>query len=343
MKSTELIVQTESGLYCEAGDFFIDPWQPVKRAVITHAHSDHAHSGCEHYLASQEGERLTRLRLGEDADLETLAYGAQVNLNGVTVSLHPAGHITGSSQVRVEYRGEVWVVSGDYKLRLDPTCSPFEPIRCHSFITEATFGLPIYRWPLPQSVFQEVNAWWLANQQAGRASVLFAYAVGKAQRILKSIDASIGPLMTHGAVERVIDEYRSGGIDLPQTLPVSEAPKKTDWSRSLVIAPPSAQGTPWMRRFGNLSTAFASGWMSIRGTRRRKAIDRGFVISDHADWEELHDAIQATGADRVWVTHGYVDVLARQLREALGLDARELRTSYQGEGGSENDNFQSPD
>jgi putative mRNA 3-end processing factor len=325
------VSQTESGLFCEAGDFYIDPWLPVDRAIITHAHSDHAHPGCSRYLTSLEGERLARVRLGDEAKIQSLTYGEEIEMNGVSVSLHPAGHIIGSAQVRIEDRGEVWVVSGDYKLREDPTCSRFEIVSCHTFITEATFGLPIYRWPAPESVIDEINNWWRGNQESGKASLLVAYSVGKAQRILKGIDSSLGPIYTHGAVERIVDEYRAAGVDLPATVPVSESAKKTDWTKALIIAPPSAKGTPWARRFGTHSTAFASGWMSIRGTRRRQALDRGFVLSDHADWEELLTAIRATGAEQVWVTHGYVPVLARYLREELGLDARELRTSYEGE------------
>jgi putative mRNA 3-end processing factor len=326
---------TDSGLYCAAGNFYIDPWRPVARAVITHAHSDHAHWGSDHYLVTEAGERLYRIRLGADAKLHSLPYGQSVNINGVKVSFHPAGHILGSAQVRIEHKGEVWVVSGDYKLRPDPTCAPFEHLRCHSFISEATFGLPIYRWPDPETVFEEINAWWRANQAAGKASVIFAYAVGKAQRIAAGVDAGIGPIFTHGAVEKMMAEYRASGVALPTTTPVYEAPKKFDWSQALIIAPPSAQSSAWMRRFGTASTAFASGWMNIRGARRRRALDRGFVMSDHGDWDELLKAIQATEAPQVWVTHGYVHVLARYLREELGLDGRELRTDYQGEGGSD--------
>ncbi len=329
-----LVYQTDRGLYCEAGDFYIDPWKPVARAVVTHPHSDHAHYGSDHYLVSQEGERIFRMRLGADANLQTIPYGQSVNINGVSVSLHPAGHIIGSAQIRLEHNGEVWAVSGDYKLKPDPTCTPFEPVRCHSFITEATFGLPIYHWPESEIVYAEINAWWQANQAAGRASVVFAYAVGKAQRILAGIDSSIGPIFTHGAVEKMVREYRASGVALPDTTPVFEAPKKFDWSKALIVAPPSAQGSAWMRRFGKVSTAFASGWMNIRGTRRRKALDRGFVMSDHGDWEELLTAIRATEAEQVWVTHGYIPVLARHLREELGLDGRELRTQYQGEEGA---------
>lgn len=335
-----LVYQTDSGLYCEAGDFYIDPWHSVARAVVTHPHSDHAHFGSHSYLVSQDGERIYRLRLGAEANLQTVPYGQPVNINGVKVSLHPAGHIIGSAQIRIEHKGEVWVVSGDYKLRPDPTCPQFEPIQCHSFITEATFGLPIYHWPAPETVYAQINAWWQANQAAGRASLIFAYAVGKAQRILASVDSSIGPIYTHGAVEKMVREYRASGVTLPPTMPVYEMPKKFDWSKSLIVAPPSAQDSPWVRRFGTVSLAFASGWMSIRGTRRRRALDRGFVMSDHADWDELLTAIKATEAGQVWVTHGYTAVLARHLREEWGLDARELRTLYQGEGGADAPNDQ---
>jgi putative mRNA 3-end processing factor len=333
--ANHLAEPTDSGLYCAAGDFYIDPWRPVARAVVTHPHSDHAHWGSAHYLVTEAGERIYRARLGADANLQTLPYGRSLDINGVKVSFHSAGHILGSAQVRLEHKGEVWVVSGDYKLRPDPTCAPFERVRCHSFISEATFGLPIYRWPDPETVFKEVNDWWRANQVAGKASMIFAYAAGKAQRIAASVDASIGPIFTHGAVEKLMAEYRQSGVALPATTPVFEAPKKHDWSQALIIAPPSAQGTTWMRKFGSASTAFASGWMGIRGTRRRRALDRGFVISDHGDWGELLTAIKATQANQVWVTHGYIHVLARYLREEWGLDGRELRTQYQGEGGSE--------
>jgi len=333
--ANNLVYQTDSGLYCEAGDFYIDPWQPVDRAVVTHPHSDHAHFGSAHYLVAQDGERIYRARLGSDASLQILPYGQSISINGVKVSLHPAGHILGSAQIRLEHKGEVWVVSGDYKLRPDPTCQTFETVRCHSFITEATFGLPIYHWPAPDQVYAEINSWWQANQAAGRASLIFAYAAGKAQRILAGVDSGIGPIYTHGAVERLVREYRASGVNLPQTTYVMEMPKKFDWSKALIVAPPSAQDSTWMRRFGNVSKAFASGWMNIRGTRRRKALDRGFVMSDHGDWDELLAAIQATEANRIWVTHGYTAVLARHLREELGLDAHELKTQYQGEGGSD--------
>ena len=326
----ELIELTDRGLYCAAGDFYIDPWDPVERAVITHAHADHARAGNASYLAAAPGRTVLETRLGPSVPAEYLPYGERRAMNGLQVSLHPAGHVLGSSQVRVEHRGEVWVVSGDYKNGADPTCAPFEPVRCHTFITESTFGLPIYRWPAQAAVWEQIHDWWRANQRQSRASVLFAYALGKAQRVLKGLDAGIGPLYCHGAVERVNEAYRAAGIVLPETANPLLADRKTDWSRALIVAPPSANGTPWMRRFGDLSTAFASGWMLVRGMRRRRSVDRGFVLSDHADWPGLIEAIRATGAERVLPTHGSTGAMARWLREH-GYQAEPLNTRFTGE------------
>ncbi|HEX8391523.1 MAG TPA: ligase-associated DNA damage response exonuclease [Longimicrobium sp.] len=325
-----LLRSTERGLYCEAGDFYIDPWQPVDRAVITHAHGDHARWGSRAYLGSREGERVLRTRLGDQARIRAVDFGEEVMLNGVRISLHPAGHILGSAQVRVEHGGEVWVVSGDYKTEADPTCTPFEPVRCHTFVTESTFGLPIYRWSPDAEVFAAINAWWRANAEAGRASMLFGYALGKAQRLLAGVDASIGPIYAHGAVERLNQDYRAGGIRIPETHNPAAMPKGTQFGGSMVIAPPSAAGTPWMRRFGAGSTAFASGWMRVRGQRRRRSVDRGFVLSDHVDWPSLLSAVQATGAECVWVTHGYREPVVRWLREH-GLQAQSVASRWEGE------------
>jgi putative mRNA 3-end processing factor len=321
---------TDQGLYCEAGDFFVDPWRPVPRAVVTHAHSDHARWGCERYLASREGERVLRARLGEKARIRVVDWGERVDVGGVAVSLHPAGHILGSAQVRIEYRGETVVVSGDYKTEPDPTCTPWEPVRCHTFVTESTFGLPIYRWPPQSEVFAEVDAWWRANAEAGRASLILGYSLGKAQRVLAGLDPSVGPIYTHGAVEKLTDEYRASGVTLPPTTHVSAMPRGTSWAGAMIVAPPSADATPWTRRFGALSNAFASGWMRIRGTRRRRALDRGFVLSDHVDWPSLISSIEATGAERVWVTHGYTAQVVRWLRDR-GYDALAVETRFAGE------------
>jgi putative mRNA 3-end processing factor len=327
-----LLTRRPEGLYCEAGDFFVDPWRPVERAVITHAHADHARSGHRRYLAAAPAQGVLRARLG-DVSLQALAYGETVDVGGVRVSLHPAGHVLGSAQVRIEHRGEVWVASGDYKVEADPTCAPFEPVRCHTFVTESTFGLPIYRWAPQAQVFAAIDAWWLANARAGRASVLFCYAFGKAQRILAGVDASIGPIVCHGAIEPLNRAYRAAGVPLPPTRLVSEVADRAELGRALVLAPPSAGGSTWMRRFPDPSDAFASGWMALRGARRRRAVDRGFVLSDHADWPGLQQAIAASGAQRVFVTHGYVPVMVRWLA-GQGLDAQSFDTEFGGEEGA---------
>jgi putative mRNA 3-end processing factor len=322
----DLIVQRHEGLYCPAGDFYIDPWRPVDRAVITHAHADHARTGHEHYLAHSDSQGVLRARLGQ-INLQPLAYGEVVEHQGVKISLHPAGHVLGSAQVRIEQGGQVWVASGDYKVAPDATCAPFEPVRCNTFITESTFGLPIYRWEDDATVFTQINAWWAANAASGKASVLCCYSFGKAQRILSGVDASIGPIITHGAVEPLNRAYRDAGVALPATRTVSEVTDKEDFKKCLVLCPPSATGTPWIKRFEPYSDAFASGWMLLRGARRRGGYDRGFVLSDHADWPGLHRAIGATGAERVIVTHGSVPVMVRYL-QSLGLEAGSFQTEY---------------
>ncbi len=319
------------GLFCEAGGFHIDPWEPVDRAVITHAHGDHARWGSRAYLCSREGEGVLRTRMGPEAPIQSVDYGETVDINGVRVSLHPAGHILGSSQIRVEHGGEVWVASGDYKTDPDSTCTPFELVKCTTFITESTFGLPIYRWTPEGEVFAEIRDWWHANSNDGRASVLFGYALGKAQRLLAGLaDAPVGPVYTHGAVERLNRDYRAAGVRLVETQYAGDLPKGHNYSGSLIVAPPSAAGSTWLRRFGDLSTGFASGWMRLRGARRRRSVDRGFVLSDHVDWPSLLAAIDGTGAESVLVTHGTREALVRWLCDR-GIDARPLSSHWEGE------------
>lgn len=326
-----LLTQTPRGLYCAAADCYIDPWAPVPRALITHAHGDHLTWGCERYLVSAEGEGVSRERLGNwAAGLDSIPYGKTRLINGVTVSFHPAGHILGSAQIRLEYEGEVWVVSGDYKTDPDPTCAPWEPVRCHTFITESTFGLPIYRWPPQRQVFADINAWWAQNASDGYVSLLYGYALGKAQRMLAGLDPSIGPILTHGAVERMTQVYRDGGIRMPDTTYALAASKTPAWARAIVVAPPSTDGSTWARRFGSTRAAFASGWMRVRGARRRRGVDAGFTLSDHVDWPQLLGAIDATGAERVWVTHGFTAPVVKWLQDH-GLDAQAIPTRYEGE------------
>jgi len=280
-------------------------------------------------LVTHESRHVVRARLGEESVIEALPYGEKRSIGDVKVSFHPSGHILGSGQIRLEQSGEIWVVSGDFKRAADATCTPLEPIKCHVFVTEATFALPIYRWSQSTALFDEINQWWRGNQEAGKASILFAYALGKAQRILSGIDSSIGPILTHGAVERQIEAYRATGVRLPQTTRALSA-QGVDWKKALIIAPPSARGSVWTRRFGRQSTALASGWMLIRGTRRRRAIDQGFALSDHADWPALLETIAETGAERVGVTHGYISELVKWLDEH-GIAAEGYDTEFEGE------------
>jgi putative mRNA 3-end processing factor len=324
-----LLTFTDRGIHCAAGGFHIDPWRPVDRALVTHGHADHARPGMARYLATEAAAPVMRHRLG-DIDIETVPYDRRVEIGGVAVSFHPAGHVPGSAQIRVERRGEVWVVSGDYKTTDDGLSEPFEPLACHAFVTESTFGLPVFEWRPQREVAAGIDAWWGANAAEGRVSVLGAYALGKAQRVLASLDASIGPILTHGAVENTNAVLRAQGYRLPDTIRVTAETKGRDHPGALVVATPSAMGGPWMRRFPGASTAFASGWMAMRGVRRRRSVDRGFVVSDHADWPGLNAAIDATGAERVFVTHGYTSIFARWLRER-GLDAARVETEWEGE------------
>ena len=328
--SEDLVVLRPEGLYCPAGDFHIDPWRPVARAVVTHAHADHARRGHGAYLAHADSAGVLRARLGEIA-LQPLAYGEAVAINGVRVSLHPAGHVLGSAQVRIEHGGQVWVASGDYFASgagdHNSTCAPFEPQRCHCFITESTFGLPIYRWRAQTEVLAEIDDWWRGNAEAGRASLLMAYSFGKAQRLIAGVDARIGPIVVHGAVEPLNQAYREAGVALPPTLLLDERADKSLLRRALVIAPPAVHGSAWTKRLGEHGDAFASGWMQLRGARRRQGVDRGFVLSDHADWPGLQRVIKATGAERIIVTHGYEAVMVRWLQQQ-GLQAGSFRTEF---------------
>ncbi|MBU70470.1 MAG: DNA ligase-associated DEXH box helicase [Cupriavidus sp.] len=332
--AADLIVARPEGLYCPPGDFYIDPWRPVARAVITHAHSDHARFGHAHYLCAEPGRGVLLARL-PGISLDTLPYGQRITHHGVTLSLHPAGHVLGSAQVRLEHGGQVWVASGDYKVEADGTCDPFEPVRCDTFITESTFGLPIYRWPTQATLMAEIFHWWQVNAAAGRASVLYCYAFGKAQRILHGLmrhaGAALempGPIVIHGAMTNLNRAYAEAGVALPPTLTTADLPARSPaLQRALVVAPPSAQRSTWLRRFGSASDAFASGWMQLRGTRRRRGVDRGFALSDHADWPGLLSAIDATGAQRVIVTHGNVPVMVRYLSEQ-GLSAEAFTTEF---------------
>jgi putative mRNA 3-end processing factor len=326
-----LLTFNDKGIYCSRADVYIDPWKPVNKAIITHAHADHARSGHQHYLAHVDSIPIMRYRLGNDIRVEGVEYGEKLIINGVEISLHPAGHIAGSAQIRVSFKGETWVVSGDFKLQQDPYAESFEPVKCHHFITESTFGLPVYRWPNPEKVFNEIKDWWMTNREEGKVSVLGAYSLGKAQRIIAGLADQQGSIYTHGAVENSNEILREQGLVIPPTTKITEDMSRKDLAGSLVVCPPSAIGSAWMRKLGKVSTGFCSGWMLLRGTRRRRAADRGFVLSDHADWPGLNEAVISTGAENVYVTHGYKDVFARWLREEQGLNAQVVDTLFEGE------------
>jgi putative mRNA 3-end processing factor len=329
-----VLQETPDGLYCSAGQFHIDPWGAVDRAVITHAHGDHARPGSRAYLCASRCRPLLEQRLEPGTAVESAPYGERVRLGGVTISFHPAGHILGSAQVRVEGEDGVWVASGDYKREADPTCEPFEPVRCDTFITESTFALPIFRWDPASQVIAELTQWWDANRAAGLTSVLFCYTLGKAQRVLAALaDVTDRPVLVHGATMAMTDIYRRAGVRMAPTELLVDRGKQQPLAGELVLAPLLARGTPWMRRLGEFSDAFASGTMRVRGMRRQRNVDRGIVLSDHADWPALLQTIDEVGASRVLTTHGYPEALARYLR-AQGIESGTIRTAWEGEAAS---------
>ena len=324
-----LVELTASGLYCAQAGFHIDPWRSVPAALITHAHSDHARSGSGRYLAHEHCVPFLKARLGR-IQAHGFRYGSAFTSNGVRISFHPAGHIPGSAQIRLEYKGEVWVVSGDYKTQDDGLSVPFEPIRCHTFITESTFGLPLYRWRRQQEVFDDINSWWTANAAENIVSVIIAYSLGKAQRIIQGVDRNTGPVIVHPSVADMNDVVQSFTPSFPQTIRWNPSLLPGEYRRALVIVPPGAADAAWIEKMKPYAAASVSGWMQLRGARRWQGLDRGFVLSDHADWPGLVSAVKATGAEKVYVTHGYSDTFSRWLSEQ-GLEAQVLDTLFEGE------------
>ncbi|MCE7063543.1 ligase-associated DNA damage response exonuclease [Dyadobacter sp. CY343] len=333
MPAQPLLQFTGKSIYCSVADVHIDPWIPVDRAIITHAHSDHARWGSRHYLSHKDSEPILRLRLGQDISLQTMEYGQKFMINGVKFSLHPAGHIIGSAQVRVEYQGEVWVASGDYKLENDNFSVPFEPVKCNVFITESTFGLPIYKWQPQHEVMTEIDNWWAQNRVDGKASVIMGYSLGKMQRILKNIQLQQEPIYAHGAIFTLNERLREAGFDLPKLTLVTKETDKKLFKGALVVAPPSVDSSTWIKKFAPYSLGYCSGWMALRGAKNRRAVDQGFVLSDHVDWPDLNTAVLETGAEKVYVTHGYTAIYSRWLNEN-GIWAAEVNTMY----GNEDEN-----
>ncbi len=307
-----LLRLTSSGWYCPQGDFYVDPTRPVSKAVITHAHADHAKMGSQHYLCTPLTAKLLEQRWEQTMEAQTPEYGQVTVVNGVRVSFHPAGHVPGSAQVRLEYKGEVTVITGDYKLEDDGLSTPFEPISCHTFISESTFALPVFQWQRQEVVIQQMLQWHQENTQKGMASLVHAYSLGKAQRLIVQLAPFVDRIWVHPAVAQlnplILPTEMQQKVCLAEAgnIPASEA------KDAFIIAPPTGKihtgKTPCKQ-------AFASGWMAVRGIKRRDNVDQGFVISDHADWPALLQACQQSQAEQVVLTHGYKDTLAQYLTE----------------------------
>lgn len=328
----ELLQLTDKGLYCALGDFYIDPWKQVSRAIITHAHGDHAHWGMGEYIAVHESEHILRKRIG-DVKITTFAYSEVFLMGEVEVSFHPAGHILGSSQVRIQYQDEVWVFTGDFKRDLDLTCAPFEVVPCDVFISEATFSLPVYRWPDFKKEMKDVYEWWMKNKSEGINTVLCCYALGKAQRIIAGLrELTDEPIWVHGTVDELNHCYEKTGLSWANVfkVPIEKGEKLKG---AMILCPPSALGSSWSKRVSPKKVAFASGWMRLRGNRRRKGYERGFVISDHADWPSLIRTVKETGCRKVYFTHGNTDAIVRFLKED-GIRAYDLKLPYDSDGES---------
>ena len=322
-----LLKVNSKGLYCAKADVYIDPWRPVKKALITHGHADHMRWGNQQYLCHTDTVPVLKVRLGADVVYQSVGYNEPITINGVSFSFHPAGHILGSSQIRVEYKGEVWVVTGDYKLLPDGLSPEFESVRCHHFITESTFGLPIYQFESPLTIFDDISNWWQENREQQRATVICCYSLGKAQSILNYFKETEERVFLHGAVANLNDAFRENGYHFIGSR-IAADQKKEDFRQALIIAPPSALGTPWMRKFGDYRTAMCSGWMQLRGMRRRRGVDKGFVFSDHCDFNSLNAAVKMSEAENIYITHGYELQYAQWLREAYGLNAQIMKTLY---------------
>lgn len=321
-----LISFTDRGFYCEQGNFYIDPWKPVDTAVITHAHSDHARPGHKNYLCQHQSKSLLRSRLGENI-YQSVGWDEPVTRNGVRISLHPAGHIIGAAQVRVEYKGEVWVISGDYKTTNDGISGQFEPVRCHTFITESTFGLPVYQWKPQEIIYNEMRDWVLRNQSDGISSVFQAYSLGKSQRVIDALRGFEGKIFVHGAIWQIQQALLSDGWKFPVTERMTAEIPSDIRKGSIFISPSPIEQTTVAKLIGPYRAASCSGWMQVRGNRRRGSADKGFVLSDHADWNGLLSAVKDTGAEKVFVTHGFQSVFSRYLNEN-GIAAAEVKTHF---------------
>tara|TARA_Y100000768_G_scaffold388859_1_gene387991 strand:- start:4717 stop:5721 length:1005 start_codon:yes stop_codon:yes gene_type:complete len=317
---TNLIIKTKKGLYCPQGDFYLDPVSrsKVETALISHGHADHLRAGHKHYICTEKSLPILNKRIDspnkQPHNIKTFGYGEVFHLGEVKISFHPAGHILGSAQIRMEYNDEVWVYTGDFKRGADPTCEPFEVIPCDVLISEATFSLPVFRWPDFESEVESIYHWWQENKKENKPSVLGAYSLGKAQRIMKALrQFTQEEILVHGAVDEICQAYKKVGVDVG---PYQRITKETkDFAGQLIISPPSAIRSSWSKKFKNKTTAFASGWMRVRGNRRRRGVERGFIISDHADWDSLVRTFRETGAKKIFLFHENTQAMQKHLTE----------------------------
>lgn len=321
-----LLKFTSKGILCIPGRFYIDPWKPVDYALITHGHADHAKNGMQKYLCHHFTKPILYSRIGRDIQCESVNYNEPILINGVRVSFHPAGHIIGSSQIRMEYKGFISVVSGDYKIQEDGLSTPFEPVVCHEFVSESTFGLPIYRWQSVAEQEDQLKRWVLSNKKNGKTSVFVGYSLGKSQRIMQALK-EFDDLYVHYSIAKLNEAYESVGIALPKYTVADLREDKKHLNGKIVIVPPALVDNPALKKIPNLAYAICSGWMQIRGARRWRSADAGFAISDHADWQGLIAAIKATKAEKVYITHGQTAVFSRYLNE-IGINANEVQTVY---------------
>lgn len=324
-----LLEFNERGIYCALADVYVDPWKPVRHALITHGHADHARPGHKQYLCTHLSKPILRHRLGHHIPVQSVEYGEKVGIHGVNFSFHPAGHIIGSAQIRVEYKGEVWVVSGDYKTENDGLSTPLEIVPCHTFITESTFGLPIYHWQPQSVIFEEIHQWWNQCAKEGKVAVISGYSLGKAQRILNALENTGRPIFVHPAIENMHEILRMQGIPLQKGIAVEQY--KPDLHQgALLLTTPGVQNTAWMQRFKDTSWATCSGWAAHQHGRKWSGPGKGFVLSDHADWHGLNSTIKATGCTNVLVTHGFAEPFARWLKDQ-GLNASPAKAGFIGE------------
>lgn len=331
-----LIKFTNKGIYCKQGNFYIDPWEPVDFAVTTHGHADHVKWGNKNYLCHELTKPILTTRYGLEDNIQTLPYHNPIEINGVKLSLHPAGHVIGSSQIRLEYKGEICVVSGDYKVEYDGISTAFEPVKCHTFVSESTFGLPIYHWEAQEIIFNQIKDWVALNQLKQKTSILVAYSLGKAQRLIKNLAGSY-PIYVHHSIANLNEAFSKAGVILPETIRIIPEIKKENLQQGIVIIPPALADGKWVKSLMQPAIGICSGWMMVRAGRRWRSADAGFALSDHADWPGLLQAIKATEAEKVFVTHGSTAVFSKYLNE-IGIEAEEVSTKY----GSENDEEEAP-